>query len=66
MEAGLSPKLAEKAVFLERLPLVFAPINSALLLADKLLHRNGYSVSDNTANMVRIEGSVTAVACKVR
>lgn len=51
-EAGLSSKLAEKGVCLEQLPLVSAPINSALLLADKLLHQNGYSVSDNPANMV--------------
>lgn len=62
----MSSKLAEKGVCLERLPLVSAPINSALLLADKLLHQNGYSVSDNTANMAGIEGSVTAAACEVR
>lgn len=61
----MSSKLAEKGVFLEQLPLASVPINSALLLADKLLRQNGYSVSDNTANVVRTEGSVTTVAGEV-
>lgn len=42
--------LAEKGVLLERLSQVSVPINSALLLADKLLPLESLSVFDNIAN----------------